>query len=239
MHFQKIHVLVKLATLIMLTITVRKFDDMMLLLTLIVLGATLICYRATNALHMLKRLRWLILTMLLVYAFNTPGEYVVSWAPSYWSLIPTYEGIQTGVSQCLRLCVIVAALALLLTRTSREVLIGGLYTLFKPLSLFNFSSIRLNPERFAVRLWLTLHYVESDAKESRRCAVQKKPIQKPSFLSVLTSKFDALNVDPTTVNVEPDEMLSSITIQVALFTWIDASVLFFMMAIIMLYEVLF
>jgi len=101
---------------------------------------------------LLKRVRYILLVMLLVYAYNTPGEYVAGWM---FSLAPTYEGVHAGIEQALRLALIMAALAWLLTATDREQMIAGLYWLVKP-----FSFLGVQPERFAVRLWLTLHYVE-------------------------------------------------------------------------------
>lgn len=66
-----------------------------------------------------------------------------------------------------------AGLALLLVTTSRESLIVGFYLLLSPLRVF-----KLNPERFAARLWLTLHYVEQAPKrasldEARRSILDK------------------------------------------------------------------
>jgi energy-coupling factor transporter transmembrane protein EcfT len=101
---------------------------------------------------LLKRVRYIVLVLMLVYAYNTPGEYVSGWI---FSLAPTYEGVHAGIEQALRLALIIAGLALLLTTTDRDQMIAGLYWLAKP---FRFPAFQ--PERFAVRLWLTLHYVE-------------------------------------------------------------------------------
>lgn len=213
----KIHVIVKLAALLCLTIMVRKFNDITLFITLLMLATMLVLYRAPNAMRMLKRLRWLILTILLVYAFNTPGEYVNLGGDRLWPIAPTYEGVQTGVSQVLRLSVVVMALVLLLARTDRDALIGGLYTLFKPLSCFG-----LDPERFAVRLWLTLHYVEND-----RGLSSKSGQVITSFLTQIGNKFDALDVD--------EEMLDSITLQAEVLKSVDVFVLLIVLSMTVFY----
>lgn len=101
---------------------------------------------------LLRRMRYILLFMLIVYAFNTPGEYLSDWP---FTLAPTYEGIMAGIEQAVRLSLVLAGLALLLANTSREQFIAGLYVLAHP-----FRHVGANPERFAVRLWLTLHYVE-------------------------------------------------------------------------------
>lgn len=100
----------------------------------------------------LRRSRWLLLTLLLVYAFATPGEYLAGWP---YDFAPTYEGLQGGLVQAGRLVIMLTALALLLGSTARDALVAGIYPLLLPLRLFG-----LRPERFAARLWLTLHYVE-------------------------------------------------------------------------------
>lgn len=207
----KIHVLVKLVALLCLTIMVHKFDSLTLLTTLSALAVALILSRASNAMRMLKRLRWLILTMLLVYAFNTPGEYIHLGSDSLWSIAPTYEGLYAGVSQVLRLSVVIMALALLLVRTNRDSLIGGLYILFKP-----FSYLGLDPERFSVRLWLTLYYVEHD-EDSR----SRNGQDGASFFTQIFNKFDALNLE--------NNMLDSITLDAEALKWTDA---FFLLLII-------
>lgn len=111
-------------------------------------------------LKLLRRVRYILLFLLIVYAFNTPGEYLPGWD---FSIAPTYEGIATGVEQALRISMILAGLALLLVTTGRELMIAGLYCLAQP-----FRYLRLDPERFAVRLWLTLYYVEHSSETRRQ-----------------------------------------------------------------------
>lgn len=111
-------------------------------------------------LKLIRRVRYILLFLLIVYAFNTPGEYLVGWD---FILTPTYEGITAGIQQALRLALILAGLALLLVNTSREQFIAGLYYLMQSLR-----HVGLDPERFAVRLWLTLYYVEYGQQAGRQ-----------------------------------------------------------------------
>ena len=202
----KIHVIVKLTTLLCLTIMVQKFDEITLLITLLILTTILFLHRSPNALRMFKRLRWMIFTILLVYAFNTPGEYISFGSDNPWSIVPTYEGVHAGLSQVLRLCVVVMALVLL-TRVHRDELIGGLYSLFKPLSYFG-----LDSERFVVRLWLTLHYVENDEELK-----SKKKQDKRSFFVQVLNKFDALDLT--------EQMFDSVTLYTEKWRWTDTFLL--------------
>ena len=68
---------------------------------------------------------------------------------------PTYEGIIAGFEQLLRITTMLAVLSMLLVSNDRQNFISGLYFLFSPLKCLG-----LDIERFAARLWLTLHYVE-------------------------------------------------------------------------------
>ncbi len=105
---------------------------------------------------LLRRSRWILFSLLLVYAFATPGQELWSW-----SYAPTLEGLQDGGIQLCRLVSMLAGLSVLLTLLSREQLIGGLYSLSYPLRFIGWSS-----EHLAVRLALTLHYAESAMRDT-------------------------------------------------------------------------
>jgi len=103
-------------------------------------------------LYAVRRMRWLFLSLLLIYAFGTPGELIPLFPVNF---SPTFEGLQLGWQQIEKLLIALAALSLLLISSSREQLLLGLYMLLIP-----FKFIGLNVERFAARLMLTLDYVE-------------------------------------------------------------------------------
>jgi len=102
--------------------------------------------------QLLRRTRWILFSLLLVYAYSTPGQ---PWMEVLGMFSPSREGLIDGVLQLTRLLVALAGLAMLLDRLHRQQLIAGLYTLFAPLQW-----IGLSHERMAVRLALTLHYAE-------------------------------------------------------------------------------
>ncbi len=117
---------------------------------IVFLGALLASPR--KFMQLLRRTRWIMLSLLLVYAYTTPGQPVLD---SLGIFSPSREGLSDGVLQLTRLAVALAGLAMLLERLHRQKLIAGLYTLLAPLRL-----IGLSRERVAVRLALTLHYAE-------------------------------------------------------------------------------
>lgn len=103
-------------------------------------------------LYLLRRTRWVMFSLLLVYSYSTPGQVFLE---TLGMLSPSREGVIDGVLQLTRLLSALAGLAILLDRLDRQQLIAGLYTLFVPLQWLG-----LSRERLAVRLALTLHYAE-------------------------------------------------------------------------------
>lgn len=102
------------------------------------------------------RLRWLLLSLSLVFAMATPGEplFASDWAP-------TSEGLAAAAAHGSRLLALLAAVVLLAATTPINALMSGLYLLLSPLR-----PLGLAPERAVVRLLLTLDYVE-DLPERR------------------------------------------------------------------------
>lgn len=153
------HVLVKLFCLLMLTLALAYLNFQQVIWLSVVLATAALLVDARTFISMLKRIRWLLLVLALVYAFSTPGEYMTLWN---LPLRPTYEGLRLGLIQMLNMVMMLAGLSLVLATTSRGVLIGGLYQLLLPLKC-----IGLDAEKFAVRIWLTLYYAEIRKQAAR------------------------------------------------------------------------
>ena len=156
--------------------------------------------------QLIKRMRWLFLSLLLVYAYATPGEYL-AFLPL--NVAPSFEGLHLGLMQIGKLLIAVASLSALFASASKSQLMAGLWTLLSPLRL-----VGLNVERFTVRMLLTLHYVE-------QMAVQPK-------LKLDFSQLDKLALAPD----EPGATLPLILAQPA-FTWFDKAMLSLMLLAVM------
>lgn len=103
------------------------------------------------ALTMMLRLRWLLLSMFIIYLWFTPG--VPLWPElSLWS--PSREGVMMGLHRAAVLLLLVTAVSLLLQSTPRTQMVAALLWLLKPLAMLGFPN-----ERFAVRLALTMEAV--------------------------------------------------------------------------------
>ena len=107
---------------------------------------------------LLYRTRWIMMSLLLIYSYATPG--VAVWA-ALAQLSPTAEGILDGLLQLSRLAFALAGLVILQSSLSQPQLISGLYSLSYPLRYLGLSRARV-----AVRLALTLHYAESSLHDT-------------------------------------------------------------------------
>lgn len=147
------HVSVKFGCLVFLALVLSDIQHYQLIGLVSVLSCIAFVFYARDFTHMLRRVRWLLMILVMVYAFSTPGEYIQSFK---LPVRPTYEGLIAGLTQTLTIVAMLAGLALVLSSTPRAKLIGGLYQLFSPLQ-----KLGVKTEKIAVRIWLTLHYVES------------------------------------------------------------------------------
>lgn len=103
---------------------------------------------------LVRRTRWLLFSLFLIYSLITPGHAVFpGWLSSAG---PTLEGVQAGLLQAGRLLLLLAGLALLHARCPRDCLLSGIYRLLLP-----FARLGLDVSRATARLWLTLYYAEN------------------------------------------------------------------------------
>jgi energy-coupling factor transporter transmembrane protein EcfT len=134
-------------------ITIQSLQATKLLFAGLPLLAVAYTLSATRLITLLRRTRWIMLSLLLIYAYVTPGEAV--WA-SLAQFSPTNEGLVNGLLQLCRLVFTLASLAILLSLLPQQQHICGLYVLTYPLRY-----VGLSRERLAVRLALTLQYAKS------------------------------------------------------------------------------
>ncbi|GEM_PF-513610 len=102
--------------------------------------------------RMLRRMRWLFISILITYLWFTPGTPLLPFLESF---SPTREGVVDGGLRVAALMLIVAQVGVLLQTTSREELVTAIRWLAAPLRLFGFDR-----DRLALRLVLILESVE-------------------------------------------------------------------------------
>jgi energy-coupling factor transport system permease protein len=137
----------------MLVLLAQRCQPIWLLALALLCSAAALRWDASQFISLLRRTRWVAFSLLLIYAWATPGRAVLG---GMGVLSPTWEGLLDGAMQLARLLCALAGLAVLLSSLTRGQLVGGLYTLTAPLRLLG-----LSRERFAVRLALTLEYAEA------------------------------------------------------------------------------
>lgn len=116
-------------------------------------------YRArARCLRSLPRLKWLILSIFLVYGWTVPGQYLwLAW------FSPTDTGLWLGLEQVTRLIIVTSSLQLLLSQMTRAEIFTSIYIFLTPLQYINRTQTR-----FALRFALTLEKAEEllEAKTS-------------------------------------------------------------------------
>ncbi len=154
------HPFVKIIYFVLALFLISVLSNQLLCLLLVLISVLAATLHLQSFLHTIKRMRWLFFSVLIIYAFATPGQLIPN-IPVNFS--PTFEGVEQGLLQIVKLSIAVGALSLLYATSSKEQLILGLYMLLKPLKYLG-----LNIEKFAVRLFLTLEYVENLANKQHR-----------------------------------------------------------------------
>jgi hypothetical protein len=152
------HPAVQIFIWMLLALLTQRLQPLALLvLTAVLFGLALKLCRK-QLLSLLRRTRWILFSLLLIYAYTTPG--VALWA-QLGVISPTREGLLDGLLQLERLVSVLSGLAILLELLPQTQLISGLYSLAYPLRWLG-----LSRERIAVRLALTLEYAESAMRDT-------------------------------------------------------------------------
>ncbi len=126
--------------------------------------------------RVLKRLRWVFLAVLILFAWQGPGLLLLP-ALGRWS--PTLDGALLAGEQGLRLLAMVSVISYLLARLDREAWVASLQVLLQPLSVVGVSA-----RRFAVRLALVLSYCATGRLDWRACLheAQAEAVENPPFV---------------------------------------------------------
>jgi energy-coupling factor transporter transmembrane protein EcfT len=203
----RINIITQLLSFFIFAIVINQLNLNTLSLVLIIFIAILLINKTHQFLRSLKRFRWFFLVLIAIFAFNTPGEHLADWP---FIISPTYEGITAGFTQTLRIVVMLAAISLILVFNTKQQLISGFYFIFSPLKKI----FGLKVERFATRLWLTLHYVELQREN-------KSPHDFFNRLKAMTS-----------IDSNQENEVVSIVFTVPRFSWVDYALIGFVVLLL-------
>ncbi len=129
---------------------------------------------------LLKRSRWLIASLVLLFALATPGVYIL---PALGGYGPTTEGLWLGMEHLMRLLFVLATLSVLLHLTGVEGLVAGLHGMILPLAWLG-----LDRSRLSVRLMLVLQYVEKSPPGRHWREWLERPGSNPAFGQICLRK---------------------------------------------------
>ncbi len=185
----RINVITQLLGFFVLAIIVNTLHIQTLLVLQMCLLGLIFLKRQVQYLRTLKRFKWFFLVMMSIFAFNTPGEHVAGLP---LAISPTYEGLLAGSTQTLRICLMLAAISLIIIANTRQQLISGFYFIFSPLKILG-----LAVERFAARLWLTLHYVEvqRDSHVEQNLLNQLKAMTKLDSSELKHTAYETISIE--------------------------------------------
>ncbi len=126
----------------------------------VVLLAAALASARRPTLSLIRRTRWLLLSIIVLFSLGTPGERL-DGLPGDAGL--TRDGLMLAFEHVLRLVLMLAALAILHERLGTGGLMAGLHWLLAPLA-----RLRSLRDRIVVRLMLVLEYAEAPARRGWR-----------------------------------------------------------------------
>ncbi len=159
----------------------------------LLLMTSLLAFRlaARRSRQLLWRTRWLFLSLLLLFLFATPGEYLPGLAGQ---LGVTREGLAQGGEQIGRVMILLLSLAWLHEHLGNQGLMTGLYWLLQPFAWRDVTVVRLMlvleyvEQRSSVSAWRQWFSDEADLPESTEgatCQLVQQPIARRDRLLML------------------------------------------------------
>jgi hypothetical protein len=146
---------------------------------------------ARRSRQLLWRARWLLFSLLLLFLFATPGEFLPGLAGQ---LGMTREGLEQGAEQIGRLLILLLSLALLHEQLGNQGLMSGLYWLLMPFAWRDITVVRLMlvleyvEEKSSVSAWRQWFSERADLPEEEggaTCQLSDQPIARQDRLLIL------------------------------------------------------
>ena len=192
------HPIIKILSFILTLLLMNFLSNS--LLHLLFLGVCMVAMslQIRSFTRVVMRMRWLFISILVIYGLGTPGE-LIPYIPLDFA--PTFDGLQLGLLHIERITIALATLNILFITGSKQDLILGLYILLSPLKY-----VGLNIEKFAVRLFLTLEYVEDFATQ------RDKPFDLNHFDHLYLSADDVSSDKIVVFNQMPFSILDKVLI---------------------------
>lgn len=134
--------------------SLQFLDDFKLAVALVLSMLLAWLFARRRGLRLLRRVRYILIAIVVLFAGFTPGEAVFVDLPR---LSPSREGLVLAFEHAARVMVVVMLVAVLLERMPPPRLVGALYALMRP-----FEGVGFPADRVAIRTLLVLRLVESE-----------------------------------------------------------------------------
>jgi energy-coupling factor transport system permease protein len=157
------HPLIRFVCFLVIVFFLSLSDTSSLLISIpAVITAWLLSRRLPSAKiwRLLWRLRWLYLSIFVLYGYFTPGQVVIN---SDLNWFPSTEGLNIALIKMALLIAIVLWADVWFGRLSRDQWVQGIYDFLRPFSWRGF-----NRERFVLRLLLTMEELQTLQMQSER-----------------------------------------------------------------------
>ena len=136
----------------LIAIVAIQFIGLAGLVTVFVLQLLAVRHSFADWWRLVRRMRWLLLSVWLILAYGVPGDAVfeVSW-------MPTHEGVREATLHVARLILMLGCLAWLFSSLGKQGLLIALHGLLHPLTRLGIDS-----ERLVVRLSLVMQNLQNE-----------------------------------------------------------------------------
>lgn len=142
-------------------------------------------YAPRRSWRLLKRIRFILIAIAVLFGGFTPGEAVFTGWPR---LSPSREGIELAIEHGGRVLAVVFCVAMLMEHLPPARLVGAIHALLRPFERFRFPA-----DRVAVRILLVLRLVEADIPYSWKAWIKDDSNDLHDPIEVVRERFRVID----------------------------------------------
>lgn len=213
-----IHPVIRIVS-VMVVIAFLAFPDWQSVAVAAVMALSLILIKARQVfpglLKMIWRLKWLYLSILIVYGWFTPGPVLFEQTLIDSRFLPSINGLYSGLLRVSVLVAIVSMVSALLQTSERSEMVSAVAWLTRP-----FIIMGLNPQQFSLLLVLTLERVLELQKLIQR--EMRRLEEKANLFTRATTLLDRLlmDIESSAMTLEEEQIVLPAMMAPAIWQWL-------------------